>query len=108
MYFDPDLIVPNKDLSIREGAVIPWQGRTSMHFHQTLDSLAEHYHIDLYAPFKTLPAPVQKVILYGSNGEQVKFYNDRDDRRHFYFREFEGDYQHPGAPLPRDGFGDHP
>jgi excinuclease ABC subunit A len=90
MYFDPDLIVPNKDLSIREGAVIPWQGRTSMHFHQTLDSLAEHYHIDLYAPFKILPAPVQKVILYGSNGEQVKFYNDRDDRRHFYFREFEG------------------
>ncbi|HWT79570.1 MAG TPA: excinuclease ABC subunit UvrA, partial [Candidatus Methylomirabilis sp.] len=90
MYFDPDLIVPNKDLSIREGAVIPWQGRTSMHFHQTLDSLAEHYHIDLYAPFKTLPAPVQKAILYGSDGEQIKFYSDRDDRRHFYYREFEG------------------
>ena len=90
MYFDPDLIVPNKDLSIREGAVIPWQGRTSMPFHQTLDSLAEHYRIDLYAPFKTLAPPVQKVILYGSNGEQIKFYNDRDDRRHFYYRDFEG------------------
>ncbi len=90
MYFDPDLIVPNKDLSIREGAVIPWQGRSSMHFYQTLDSLAEHYHIDLYAPFKTLSPQVQKVILYGSNGEQIKFYTDRDDRRHFYFREFEG------------------
>jgi excinuclease ABC subunit A len=90
MYFDPDLIVPNKDLSIREGAVIPWQGRSSLHFHQTLESLAEHYHIDLYAPFKTLSPQVQKVILYGSNGEQIKFYDDRDDRRHFYFREFEG------------------
>jgi excinuclease ABC subunit A len=90
MYFDPDLIVPNKDLSIREGAVIPWQGRSSMHFHQTLDSLAEHYHIDLYAPFKALSPQVQKVILYGSDGEQVKFYNDREDRRHFYYREFEG------------------
>ena len=90
MYFDPDLIVPNKDLSIREGAVIPWQGRSSMHFYQILDSLAEHYHIDLYAPFKTLAPPVQKVILYGSNGEQIKFYNDRDDRRHFYYRDFEG------------------
>jgi excinuclease ABC subunit A len=90
MYFDPDLIVPNKDLSIREGAVIPWQGRSSLHFHQTLGSLAEHYHIDLYAPFKTLSPQVQKVILYGSNGEQIKFYDDRDDRRHFYFREFEG------------------
>ncbi len=33
---------------------------------------------------------MQKVILQGSNGEQIKFYSDRDDRRHFYFREFEG------------------
>ena len=90
MYFAPDLIVPNNNLSIREGAVIPWQGRSSMLFHQMLDSLAEHYHIDLYAPFKTLPPQVQKVILQGSNGEQIKFYSERDDRRHFYFREFEG------------------
>ena len=90
MYFDPDLVVPNKDLSIREGAVIPWQGRNSMHFHQTLDSLAGHYRIDLYAPFKTLSPQVQKAVLYGSNGEQVKFYSDREDRRQFYYREFEG------------------
>jgi len=94
MYFDPDLVVPDKDLSIREGAVIPWQGRTSMHFHQTLDSLAEHYHIDLHIPFKALSAQVQKVILYGSNGEQVKFYHDRGDRRHFYYRDFEGIIPH--------------
>jgi len=90
MYFDPDLIVPDKNLSIREGAVVPWQGRSSMHFHQTLASLAEHYHIDLYAPFRTLSQKIQQVILYGSNGEQIKFYDDRDERRHFYFREFEG------------------
>jgi len=90
MYFDPDLIVPDKNLSIREGAVVPWQGRSSMHFYQTLDSLAEHYHIDLYAPFKSLSPNIQQVILYGSNGEQIRFYDDRDDRRHFYFREFEG------------------
>ena len=90
MYFDPDLIIPNPALSIRDGAVIPWQGRSSMSFHQMLDSLVEHYHIDLYRPFKTLSPQVQKVILQGSNGEQVKFYSDRNDRRHFYFREFEG------------------
>jgi excinuclease ABC subunit A len=90
MYFDPDLVVPNKDLSIREGAVIPWQGRTSMHFHQTLDSLAEHYNIDRYTPFKALSPQVQKVILYGSNGEEVKFFHDRGDKRHFYYRDFEG------------------
>lgn len=90
MYFDPDLIVPNPNISIREGAVLPWQGRSSMHFHQTLESLAEHYHIDLYAPFKNLSPPIQKVILYGSNGEEIKFYSDQENRRHFYFREFEG------------------
>jgi excinuclease ABC subunit A len=90
MYFDPDLVVPNKDLSIREGAVIPWQSRTSMHFHQTLDSLAEHYNINLHTPFKALSPQVQKVILYGSNGEQVKFFHDRGDKRQFYFRDFEG------------------
>jgi excinuclease ABC subunit A len=89
-YFDPDLIVPNQEVSIREGAVVPWQGRNSMYFHQTLQSLADHYHIDLYAPFKNLPAQVQKVLLYGSNGEQIKFHYEREDRRHFYYRDFEG------------------
>ena len=89
-YFDPDLIVPDKEISIREGAMVPWQGRNSMYFHQTLQSLADHYHIDLYAPFKKLPANVQKVLLYGSNGEQIKFHYEREDRRHFYYRDFEG------------------
>jgi excinuclease ABC subunit A len=89
-YFDPDLLVPNQEVSIREGAVVPWQGRNSMYFHQTLQSLADHYHIDLYAPFKNLPAQVQKVLLYGSNGEQIKFHYEREDRRHFYYRDFEG------------------
>jgi excinuclease ABC subunit A len=89
-YFDPDLIVPDKELSIREGAVVPWQGRNSMYFHQTLQSLADHYRIDLYAPFRNLPAQVQRVLLYGSNGEQIKFHYEREDRRHFYYRDFEG------------------
>jgi excinuclease ABC subunit A len=90
MYFDPDLIVPDKSLSIREGAIIPWQGRSSMNFYQMLNSLADHYHFDLQAPFQTLPPQVQKVILYGSNGEQIKFYHDHGERRDFYLREFEG------------------
>jgi excinuclease ABC subunit A len=90
MVFDPDLIVPNREISVREGAVVPWAGRNSVVFHQILDSLAAHFHFDLYTPFKSLPPPVQKVILYGSNGEQIKFYDDQGDRRRFYFREFEG------------------
>jgi excinuclease ABC subunit A len=89
-YFDPDLVVPNPDLSIREGAILPWQGRTSMYFHAILQSLSDHYRIDLYAPFKTLSPQMQKIILYGSDGEQIKFYHDRGEQRHFYYRDFEG------------------
>jgi excinuclease ABC subunit A len=89
-YFDPDLIVPDPDRSIREGAIIPWQGRTSMYFHAILQSLADHYQIDLYAPFKTLSPRQQKIILYGSDGEQIRFYHDRGEQRHFYYRDFEG------------------
>ncbi|MCX5916492.1 MAG: excinuclease ABC subunit UvrA, partial [Deltaproteobacteria bacterium] len=89
-YFDPDLIVPDPDLSIREGAIIPWQGRTSMYFHAILQSLVDHYQIDLYAPFKALSPQLQKIILYGSDGEQIKFYHDRGEQRHFYYRDFEG------------------
>jgi excinuclease ABC subunit A len=90
MYFDPELIVPDPGLSIREGAVVPWQGRSSMHFHQILESLGEHYKIDLYAPFGSLPPAAKQAILYGSNGEPIKFYTDRGDRRSFYHRDFEG------------------
>jgi excinuclease ABC subunit A len=90
MYFDPDLIVPDPELSIREGAVVPWQGRSSIHFHQILESLGEHYKIDLYAPFRSLPPAVKQALLFGSNGEQIKFYSDRGDRRNFYHRDFEG------------------
>jgi excinuclease ABC subunit A len=90
MYFDPSLIVPDPHLSIREGALLPWQGRHSLHFQQTLECLAAHYRFDLYAPFASLPAKVQRVILYGSNGERIQFYEDRGDRRNFYEREFEG------------------
>ncbi len=90
MYFDPELIVPDPNLSIREGAVLPWQRRNPVYFHHILDSLAEHYRFDLYGPFKALSPKVQRVVLYGSDGEKIQFYDERDDRRQFYQREFEG------------------
>ncbi len=90
MYFDPDLIVPNPDLSLREGAIAPWADRHTLYFQQMLDSLAQHYQIDIYTPFRELPEQVQRVFLYGSGEEEIQFYFDRDDRRHFYKRPFEG------------------
>ena len=90
MYFDPDLIVPDSDLSLREGAIAPWMDRHSVYFQQMLDSLAQHYEIDIYTPFSQLPEHVQKAFLYGSEKEEIRFYFDIDDRRHFYKKPFEG------------------
>jgi excinuclease ABC subunit A len=89
-YFDPDLIIPDPDLSLREGAIAPWAKRHSVYFQQMLDSLSEHYSIDIYTPFKDLPKKVRDVFLYGSGKEEIKFYFERDNRRYFYTRPFEG------------------
>jgi excinuclease ABC subunit A len=91
MYFDPDLIVPDKNLSIREGVVAPWEKRTSLYFFQMLDSLARHYKFSLRTPFKNLPEKLQHTILYGSGDEKVKFYYERDNGRRYFFEErYEG------------------
>jgi excinuclease ABC subunit A len=68
MYFDPELIVPDPDLSIREGAIAPWGDRYSVHFQKMLDSLA---HIDIHTPFRELPEHVQRALLYGLGEEEV-------------------------------------
>ncbi|MBW2064528.1 MAG: excinuclease ABC subunit UvrA [Deltaproteobacteria bacterium] len=89
-FFDPELIVPDPSLSLREGAIAPWAKRNSIYFFQMLDSICRHYGIDIYTPFKDIPKAVQKVILYGSGKEEIGFHYEKDDRRHFYRRPFEG------------------
>jgi len=89
MDIDPDLVVPNKDISIREGAVKPWSKRTSVFYFQILEALAEHYGFNLNTPWKKLSKKVQDAVLNGSD-EPVKFWFFRDGRKQFYQREFEG------------------
>jgi len=88
--FDPDLIVPNPALSLREGAVTSWANRNTMHFIEFLDALTAHYGVDIYTPYKDLPDRFKKVLLYGSEDEQITFYFERDDRRYTYRKPFEG------------------
>jgi excinuclease ABC subunit A len=90
MYFDPELVVPNPNLTLREGAIVPWENRSSVYFQQMLEALIGHYHFDLYTPFKNLPAQVREVLLYGSKNESIRFYFEKEGRRHFYERPFEG------------------
>ncbi|MGE0155512.1 MAG: excinuclease ABC subunit UvrA, partial [Geobacter sp.] len=90
MYFDAELVVPNPDLSIREGAIAPWEKRLSGWYHLTLEALAKAFKFDITTPFKELPPKAQEVILHGSRGEQVEFWWEEHGRRHTYHKEFEG------------------
>ena len=89
-YFDPDLIIPDSGLSLRAGAIAPWSHRHSVYFQQILDSLCQHYNIDMCTPFRDLPEEAQETILYGSGKSEIEFYFEKEDRRYSYRRPFEG------------------
>ncbi len=90
VFFDPDLVVPNPELSLREGAVAPWAKSSGNYYSSQLQALADHYKFDYYQPFDKLPEKVRQVVLHGSGREQIDFYFEKDDRKHFYKRAFEG------------------
>ena len=88
--FDPDLIIPDKSLSLRDGAVLPWAGKTSVQFMEFLDTLTAYYNQDIYTPFKELDEKFRNVILYGSRSEKIPFYMERGKKRKLYNKPFEG------------------
>ncbi len=87
---DPELIVPNPELSLREGAVSVWAKRNSMHFIEFLDALTKKYGTDIYTPYKELPAELKHAVLYGSGNDRISFYFERSNRRYTYQKPFEG------------------
>ncbi len=91
-FIDPEAIVPDQTLSLREGAIVPWakSGTSSPYYTQTLESLAEHYGFSLNYPWHDLDAKAQKAILYGSNKEPVKFTYDDGTRSFKTTKPFEG------------------
>jgi excinuclease ABC subunit A len=90
MYFDPEEVVPNPELSLREGAVVPWETRTGYYYHQLLEALADHYAFDINTPFARLPERIRQILLHGSGKETVRFFYDQGERRHYYEKPFEG------------------
>jgi excinuclease ABC subunit A len=89
IYFDPDLIVPDKEKSLREGAIDPWKKRTTIFHYQMLEALAKHFGFSLTTPFGKLPAKVREAILHGS-AEPVRFFMEEGERRYFFTKPFEG------------------
>jgi excinuclease ABC subunit A len=90
MFFDPDLVVPDEELSLREGAIEPWEKRNASFFQGILEALAAHFKIDMYTPWNKLPEETRKGILFGSNGAEVEFWFEKGGRKHTYKKEFEG------------------
>jgi len=90
---DPDLIVPNPDLSLRDGAIQPWQssGKDNGYYSQLLQAVAEHYDVPMDVPVRELSQSQLHVILHGSGQERIPVhYRNREGRRWQYETTFEG------------------
>ncbi|PFG55188.1 excinuclease ABC subunit A [Vibrio sp. ES.051] len=81
-YFDPSRVIQDDSLSLAQGAIRGWDQKNYYYF-QMLTSLADHYGLDLHAPFNSLPKKTQDVILKGSGRTEIefKYINDRGDIR---------------------------
>ena len=87
---DPDKVVPNRSLALREGAIHPWDQRSAIYYYQILEALAAHYQFDLNKPFSKLSDAHQKIILHGSGSEAILFHYAQDGKKESYTKPFEG------------------
>ena len=87
---DAELVVPDKEVSLRRGAIAPWSRSSSPYYLQTLEALAKHYRFTLDAKWKDLPKRAQQAILYGSDEEDIRFVYDDGLRRYETKKPFEG------------------
>jgi excinuclease ABC subunit A len=87
---DPELVVPDTDLSINEGAIAPWRSAHTQYFNRMLEAVADVYEIDLAAPYRTLTAKQQKIIMHGVSGNMTVKYRNRYGRTRQYSTEYEG------------------
>ncbi len=88
---DPELIVGDDDLSIREGALTPWSGYRGEYFNRVLDAVGDEYGFSVETPWKRLTKAQQKVVLYGAGKTQVLVrYKNRYGRKREYRTRYEG------------------
>ena len=88
---DPELVVPNDDLSISEGAIAAWAGFRSHYFERVLESVAAEQKFSLDTPWKKLKKGAKNAVLYGTGASQIKVsYRNRYGRQRSYTTQFEG------------------
>ena len=90
--FEPELVVPDTTLSLRDGAVAPWSktGATSPYYMQTLEALARHFKVSMTAPWKDLPKKVRDAVLNGTGEDEITITYDDGLRTYKTRKPFEG------------------
>jgi excinuclease ABC subunit A len=89
--FEPALVVPDESKSLNAGAIAPWSGRQSPRYYRgLLESLAEHYGIDLDKPWRKLPVRARRGILHGAGAEEISFAVERGESVETFARRWDG------------------
>ncbi|MBP0463104.1 excinuclease ABC subunit UvrA [Roseomonas sp. PWR1] len=89
-FFDPQLVVPQDDVSLKDGAIVPWTGAQSPYYDQTIESLARHFKLPLTTAWQDIPAATRKQILFGT-GDDVVTLRYKDGLRAYEVKKpFEG------------------
>ncbi|HEY5597650.1 MAG TPA: excinuclease ABC subunit UvrA, partial [Kiloniellales bacterium] len=89
-FFDPEMVVPDAEKSLVEGAVAPWAKSTTQYYKQTLDSLTRHYRISMRTPWRELPEKARQGILFGSGDTAITMRYDDGLRTYETKKPFEG------------------
>ncbi|MFM8857864.1 MAG: excinuclease ABC subunit UvrA, partial [Actinomycetota bacterium] len=87
---DPELVIPDPDLALSEGAIAPWRSATTGFFTRVLESVAVDNNIDLDKPWGKLSAKAQKIVLYGLPGNLTVKFKNRYGRARQFNTSFEG------------------
>jgi excinuclease ABC subunit A len=88
---DPELVIPNPELSVDEGAIAPWASAHSQYFRRLLESTCDEHGIDAHTPWQRLSKKHQKLLLYGTGSTKVHVrYRNRYGRQRSYHATYEG------------------
>ncbi len=90
MFFDPELVVPDSNLSLRDGAIAPWADSSSNYYAQTLDSICRHFKASVGDPWSELPEKVRRTVLEGSGEAPITMRYDDGLRTYETHKSFEG------------------
>jgi excinuclease ABC subunit A len=92
---DPELVVPDQDLSMEEGAVAPWGGVRDSYWYRLLEAVADAHGFSMKTPWRKLSKSARDVVLYGSQEQVHVRYRNRWGRVRSYWSTFEGSVRSP-------------